>query len=379
MAYEVINPRLILKRFTDIKLLRRFWEQYFPEKELNWKYSRDELVNILAIPPTDADEAQRLAYINTLYSFDIIFNKAISLKGLKQQLNHLKIRLDSNIENAQKTIADIVLWVYLKYPEKWEQLVLSYEIKSIAKWSRYNLEEIRDEIPMRSSIQSFIANLKHVLKMDKLAEDSASYQIFKYDHTTTAYVIVLNNAYFDESSSSLEVFLKNKLFFLHDEDTNQLMLYSSRMEKDIGYFAKIFARDILNSRPIITPTPQYNLNVFRTMNLELDGKEFGIELAFVSELRIDFIGVQGASIKFTNKYRSVYETIRSKFAESLFELVEIRKAGLHIQMKDKNGNLREFDIYINDKGSNIYELAPEVYAPINALLKKYRIIQVCVS
>ena len=60
MAYEVINPRLILKRFTDIKLLRRFWEQYFPEKELNWKYSRDELVNILAIPPTDADEAQRL-------------------------------------------------------------------------------------------------------------------------------------------------------------------------------------------------------------------------------------------------------------------------------------------------------------------------------
>jgi hypothetical protein len=157
MAYEVINPRLILKRFTDIKLLRRFWEQYFPEKKLNWKYSRDELVNILAIPPTDAVEAQRLAYINTLYSFDIIFNKAISLKGLKQQLNHLKIRLDSNIENAQKTIADIVLWVYLKYPEKWEQLVLSYEIKSIAKWSRYNLEEIRDEIPMSSSIQSFIA------------------------------------------------------------------------------------------------------------------------------------------------------------------------------------------------------------------------------
>lgn len=374
MAYEVINPRLILKRFTDIKLLRRFWEQYFPDKELNWKYSRDELVNILAIPPTDADEDQRLAYINTLYSFDIIFNKAISLKGLKLQLTHLKIKLDASIENSQKTIADIVLWVYLKYPEKWQQLVLSYEIKSIAKWSRYNLEAIRDEIPMATSIQTFIGNLKHVLKMDKLAEDSATYEIFKYDPTTTAYVIVLNNAYFDESTTSLEVFLKNKLFFLHDEDTNQLMLYSSRMEKDIGYFAKIFARDILNSRPIITPTPEYNLNIFKTMNLQLDGAEFGIDFAFVSELRIDFIGVQGASIKFTNKYRSIYETIRSKFSESLFELVEIRKAGLHIQMKDKNGNLREFDIYINDKGSNIYELPPEVYAPINALLKKYRII-----
>lgn len=374
MAYEVINPRLILKRFTDMKLLRKFWEQYFPDKELNWKYSRDELVNILAIPPTDADEDQRLAYINTLYSFDIIFNKAISLKGLKLQLTHLKIKLDASIENSQKTIADIVLWVYLKYPEKWQQLVLSYEIKSIAKWSRYNLEAIRDEIPMATSIQTFIGNLKHVLKMDKLAEDSATYEIFKYDPTTTAYVIVLNNAYFDESTTSLEVFLKNKLFFLHDEDTNQLILYSSRMEKDIGFFAKIFARDILNSRPIITPTPEYNLNIFKAMNLELEGAEFGIELAFVSELRIDFIGVQGASIKFTNKYRSVYETIRSKFSESLFELVEIRKAGLHIQMKDKNGNLREFDIYINDKGSNIYELPPEVYAPINALLKKYRII-----
>ncbi len=374
MAYEVINPRLILKRFTDMKLLRKFWEQYFPDKELNWKYSRDELVNILAIPPTDADEDQRLAYINTLYSFDIIFNKAISLKGLKLQLTHLKIKLDASIENSQKTIADIVLWVYLKYPEKWQQLVLSYEIKSIAKWSRYNLEAIRDEIPMATSIQTFIGNLKHVLKMDKLAEDSATYEIFKYDPTTTAYVIVLNNAYFDESTTSLEVFLKNKLFFLHDEDTNQLMLYSSRMEKDIGYFAKIFARDILNSRPIVTPTPEYNLNIFKTMNLQLDGAEFGIDFAFVSELRIDFIGVQGASIKFTNKYRSIYETIRSKFSESLFELVEIRKAGLHIQMKDKNGNLREFDIYINDKGSNIYELPPEVYAPINALLKKYRII-----
>lgn len=374
MAYEVINPRLILKRFTDMRLLRKFWEQYFPDKELNWKYSRDELVNILAVPPTDADEAQRIAYINTLYSFDIIFNKAISLKGLKLQLTHLKIKLDASIENSQKTIADIVLWVYLKYPDKWQQLVLSYEIKSIAKWSRYNLEVIRDEIPMATSIQTFIGNLKHVLKMDKLADDSATYEIFKYDPTTTAYVIVLNNAYFDESTSSLEVFLKNKLFFLHDEDTNQLMLYSSRLEKDIGYFAKIFARDILNSRPIVTPTPEYNLNIFKAINLELEGAEFGIELAFVSELRIDFIGVQGASIKFTNKYRSVYETIRSNFSESLFDLVEIRKAGLHIQMKDKNDNLREFDIYINDKGSNIYELPPEVYAPINALLKKYRII-----
>lgn len=374
MAYEVINPRLILKRFTDIKLLKKFWEQFFPNKELNWKHSRDELVDILAIPPNESPEEQRIAYINTLYSFDIIFNRAISLKGLKSQFTHLKIKLDSSIESSQKTIADIVLWVYLKYPEKWEQLVLSYEIKSISKWARYNLEEIHDEIPMATSIATFIGNLKHVLRMDKLAEDSATYEIFKYDPTTTAYVIVLNNAYFDESTSSLEVFLKNKLFFLHDEDTNQLMLYSSRMEKDIGYFAKIFARDILNSRPIITPTPVYNLNTFKTTNLQLEGNEFGIELAFVSELRIDFIGVQGASIKFTNKYRSVYETIRSKFSENLFDLVEIRKAGLHIQMRDKNENLREFDIYISDKGSNIYELPPDVYAPINALLKKYRII-----
>lgn len=374
MAYEVINPRLILKRFTDMKLLRRFWEQYFPDKELNWKYSRDELVNILAIPPAEANEQTRLQYINTLYSFDIIFNKAISLKGLKLQLTHLKIKLDATVENSQKTIADIVLWVYLKYPEKWDKLVLSYEIKSISKWSRYNLEAIRDEIPMATTMDTFIGNLKHVLKMDKLSTDAATCEVFRYDPTTVAYVILINNAYFEESTSSLDVFLKNKLFFLHDEDTNQLMLYSSRMEKDISYFAKIFARDILNSRPIITPTPQYNLNVFRTMNLELDGKEFGIELAFVSELRIDFIGVQGASIKFTNKYRSIYETIRSKLNESLFDFVEIRKAGLHIQIKDKNENLREFDIYISDRGSNIYELPPDVYAPINALLNKYKII-----
>ena len=115
-------------------------------------------------------------------------------------------------------------------------------------------------------------------------------------------------------------------------------------------------------------------NIFKTTNLELEGPEFGIELAFVTELRFDFIGVQGASIKFSNKYRSIYETIRSKFSENLFDMVEIRKVGLHIQMKDKNGNLREFDIYINDKGSNIYELPPDVYSPINALLKKYRII-----
>lgn len=374
MAYEAINPRLILKRFTDMKLLRKFWEQYFPGKELNWKHSRDELVNILAVPPPEATEEARLTYINTLYSFDTIFNKAISLKGLKLQFSHLKIKLDPNIENSQKTIADIVLWVYLKYPEKWQQLVLSYEIKSISKWYRYNLESIKDEIPMATTMQTFLGNLKHVLRMDKLAQDSATFEVFKFDATITAYVIVLNNAFFDQNSSSIELFLKNKLFFLHDEDTNQLMLYSTRMEKDIGYFAKIFARDILNSRPLITPTPEYNMSIFKALNLELDGEEFGIELAFVSELRIDFIGVQGASIKFTNKYRSVYETIRSKFTSSLFDLVEIRKAGLHIQMRDKNDNLREFDIYVSDKGSNIYELPPDVYAPINSLLNKYKII-----
>ena len=371
MANDAITPRLILKRFTDFKLLKKLWEQFFPEKELNWKQSREELLNTLSLPPIETDEKFRIAYINTLRSFDTIFNKAISLKGLKQQLHHLKIKLDSSVESSQRTIADIILWVYFKYPEKWNKLVLSYEIKSTPKWSRYNLEAIVDEIPMPNTIKAFVANLKHILKLDALGEDAISYEVFKYDSTTTAYVFILNSSCLDSDIAPL---VKNKIFFLHDEDTNQLMLYSSKLEKDISFFAKIFARDMLASRPTITPTPIYNLNIFKTTNLELEGPEFGIELAFVTELRFDFIGVQGASIKFSNKYRSIYETIRSKFSENLFDMVEIRKVGLHIQMKDKNGNLREFDIYINDKGSNIYELPPDVYSPINALLKKYRII-----